>query len=164
MSTRPRRRCSIPVAAEPRPASSSPTFVTNDPGGVDPPCVAYLYAPDRKSEQAVQHLQGFVGTLQVDGYAGYKVLADRNTVGVAFCGSHVRHKLHDLAPSGPARIATEALARIAELYRIDSEVRGGSAEERRDIRLARSRIIVDSPSSARRANSPRPSATHSRDG
>ena len=42
-------------------------------GGSDPPGVAYLYAPDRKAEQAVRHLQGFVGTLQVDGFAGYKV-------------------------------------------------------------------------------------------
>ena len=48
--------------------------------GVDPPGVAYLSAPDRKAEQA--------GTQQVDGFAGYKVLADRNTVSLAFCWSH----------------------------------------------------------------------------
>ena len=53
-------------------------------GGSDPPGVAYLYAPDRKAEQTVRHLQGFVGTLQVDGYAGYQVLADRNAVSLAF--------------------------------------------------------------------------------
>jgi transposase len=33
--------------------------------------------------------------------------------------------------SGPAPIATEALQRIAELYRIESEIRGRSPEERR---------------------------------
>jgi transposase len=112
-------------------------------GGVDPPGVAYLYAPDRKAEQAVRHLQGFVGTLQVDGYAGYKVLADRNAVGLAFCWSHLRRKFYDLAQGGPAPIATEALARIAELYRIEGEIRGRSAEERRDLRQAKSRAIVD---------------------
>jgi len=112
-------------------------------GGSDPPGVAYLYAPDRKAEQAVRHLQGFVGTLQVDGFAGYKVLADRNAVNLAFCWSHARRKFYDLAQAGPAPIATEALARIAELYRIEGEIRGRSAEERRDIRQARSRAIVD---------------------
>jgi transposase len=39
-------------------------------GGIDPPGVAYLYAPDRKAGNVVRHLQGFVGVLQVDGYAG----------------------------------------------------------------------------------------------
>ncbi len=112
-------------------------------GGGDPPGVAYLYAPDRKAEQAVRHLQGFVGTLQVDGFAGYKVVADRNAVSLAFCWSHVRRKFYDLAQAGPAPIATEALARIAQLYRIEGEIRGRSAEERRDIRQARSRGIVD---------------------
>ena len=112
-------------------------------GGSDPPGVAYLYAPDRKAEQTVRHLQGFVGTLQVDGFAGYKVLADRNAVNLAFCWSHARRKLYDLAQAGPAAIATEALARIAELYRIEGEIRGRSVEERRDIRQARSRAIVD---------------------
>ena len=36
-------------------------------GGIDPPGVAYLYAPDRKAEQPLRHLQGFVGILQMDG-------------------------------------------------------------------------------------------------
>ncbi len=87
--------------------------------GSDPPGLAYLYAPDRKAGQTVWHLQGFVGTLQVDGYAGCKVLADRNAVSLAFCWSHVRPKFYDLAQGGPAPIAMEALARIAELYRIE---------------------------------------------
>ncbi len=39
--------------------------------------MAYLYAPDRKAEHPIRHLAGFEGTLQVDGYAGYKVLAAR---------------------------------------------------------------------------------------
>lgn len=34
---------------------------------MDLPGVAYLYAPDRKAEQPIRHLQSFVGTLQVDG-------------------------------------------------------------------------------------------------
>jgi transposase len=112
-------------------------------GGLDPPGVVYLYAPDRKAEHPVRHLCGFVGVLQVDGYAGYKVLAERNAVSLAFCWSHVRRKFYELAQSGPAPIATEALARIAELYRIESEIRGCSAEERRAIRQAKSRPVLE---------------------
>lgn len=112
-------------------------------GGQDPPGVAYLYAPDRKAEQPMRHLAGFVGVLQVDGYAGYKVLAERSAVSLAFCWSHVRRKFYELAQGGPAPIATETLQRIAELYQIESEIRGRSAEERRAVRQARSRAIIE---------------------
>ncbi|MCC6919363.1 MAG: IS66 family transposase [Alphaproteobacteria bacterium] len=112
-------------------------------GGIEPPGVAYLYAPDRKAEQPLRHLQGFVGILQVDGYAGYRALAERNAVNLAFCWSHVRRKFYELAQSGPAPIATEALRRIAELYKIESEIRGRPADERRAARQERSRPIID---------------------
>ena len=112
-------------------------------GGIEPPGVAYLYAPDRKAEQPLRHLQGFVGILQVDGYAGYRALAERNAVSLAFCWAHVRRKFYELAQSGPAPIATEALRRIAELYKIESEIRGRSPEERRTAREERSRPVID---------------------
>lgn len=112
-------------------------------GGLDPPGVAYLYAPDRKAEHPIRHLAGFAGTLQVDGYAGYRVLAERNTVSLAFCWSHVRRRFYELAKAGPAPIATEALARIAELYRVEGEIRGRPPDERRAMRQARSRPVVE---------------------
>ena len=49
-------------------------------GGSDPPGVAYVYAPDRKAERPIAHLEGFKGILQVDGYAGYRKLAERGDV------------------------------------------------------------------------------------
>jgi hypothetical protein len=112
-------------------------------GGSDPPGVAYVYAPDRKAERPIAHLAGFRGVLQVDGYGGYKMLADRGEVRLAFCWSHVRRRFYELAQAGPAPIAAEALARIAALYRIESEIRGRSPEERRTVRQARSRLLVD---------------------
>src|SRR5580765_7583915 len=87
-------------------------------GGTDPPGVAYVYAPDRKAERPATHLAGFEGVLQVDGYEAYKVLARRGAVQLAFCWSHVRRPFYELAQSGPAPIAAEALTRIANLYRI----------------------------------------------
>jgi transposase len=112
-------------------------------GGTDPPGVAYVYAPDRRAERPIAHLAGFRGVLQVDGYGGYKVLAERGEVRLAFCWSHVRRRFYELAQAGPAPIASEALARIAALYKIEGEIRGRSAEERRAVRQARSRILVE---------------------
>ena len=66
-------------------------------GGSDPPAVAYVYAPDRKASQPIAHLAGFKGVLQVDGYAGYRALAERATLALAFCWSHVRRRFYDRA-------------------------------------------------------------------
>src|SRR5262245_22839919 len=112
-------------------------------GGADPPGVAYVYAPDRKAERPIAHLAGFTGTLQVDGYAGYRVLAERGNVQLAFCWAHVRRRFYELAAAGPAPIASEALERIAGLYAIESDIRGRSAEERREARLLKSRPVID---------------------
>ncbi len=112
-------------------------------GGTDPPGVVYVYAPDRKAERPIAHLAGFKGILQVDGYGGYKVLAKQGDVRLAFCWSHVRRHFYELATPGPAPIAAEALTRIAALYRIEAEIRGRSAEERRSLRQERSRPLVE---------------------
>jgi transposase len=111
-------------------------------GGHSPPMVAYVYAPDRKGERAEAHLGNFAGILQVDGYGGYTALARRRQqVSLAFCWAHGRRKFYELADKSP--VATEVLRRIALLYTIEGEVRGLSAEQRRDARNERSRVIVD---------------------
>jgi transposase len=110
--------------------------------GTDPPAVAYVYAPDRKAERPITHLAGFKGILQVDGYGGYRVLAERGDVQLAFCWSHVRRRFYELAAAGPAPIASDALERIAGLYAVEKEIRGRSADERRAVRQDRSRPIV----------------------
>ena len=51
-------------------------------------------------------------------------------------------RFYELASAGPAPIASEALIRIADLYLIESEIRGCSAAERRTIRQERSRSLV----------------------
>src|SRR5882672_2018351 len=112
-------------------------------GGSDPPGVAYVYAPDRKAERPIAHLDGFKGILQVDGYAGYPKLAERGDVELAFCWVHMRRKFYELANPGPAPIASEALKRIAEFYAIEKDIRGRSAEERRLIRQQKSQPLAE---------------------
>jgi transposase len=112
-------------------------------GGSDPPGVAYVYAPDRKAERPIAHLADFKGILQVDGYAGYRKLAERGDVQLAFCWAHMRRNFYELATPGPAPIASEALKRIAEFYAIEKDIRGRSAEERRITRQQKSRPFAD---------------------
>lgn len=111
-------------------------------GGPEPPGVAYVYAPDRTAERPIAHLDGFKGVLQVDGYGGYRKLAEKNEVSLAFCWSHVRRGFYELAAAGSAPIAAEALARIGGLYVVEAEIRGRPADERRAVRQARSRPIL----------------------
>ena len=111
-------------------------------GGPDPPAVAYVYAPDRKAERPAAHLDGFRGVLQVDGYAGYRPLAENGRVALAFCWSHVRRRFYEIAAAGHAPIASEALTRINALYAIEAVIRGRAAEERQHVRQEQSRPTV----------------------
>jgi len=111
-------------------------------GGTDPPAVAYTYAPGRVGEHLDKLLANYRGIVHFDCYAPYKKLpAERITV--AFCWSHLRREFFKIAERGDAPIATEAVARIAQIYVIEKDVRGTSADERRVARQARSRPLVD---------------------
>jgi hypothetical protein len=50
--------------------------------------------------------------------------------------------LYELAKVGSAPIAEEALRRIAGLYKIEAEIRGRSAVERREVRQPESKPLV----------------------
>jgi transposase len=56
----------------------------------------------------------------------------------------VRRKFYDLQEAHQSPVAIEALKRIAGLYAIESEIRGRSPEQRREIRNARSRPQLES--------------------
>lgn len=111
--------------------------------GLNPPGIAYVYAPDRKAERLFSHLAGFKGILQVDGYNAYPKLAERGEVDLAFCWVHMRRNFYELATAGPAPIASEALKHIAAFYGIEKEIRGRSAEEHRLVRQQKRRPLAD---------------------
>ena len=111
--------------------------------GRAPPGVAYVYAPDRKHARPAEHLAGFSGILQVDGYGAYAELAQRGDIALAFCWSHVRRQFYEIQVKTPAPIATEALVRIAALYAIEADIRGLAADERRQARQRRTKPLVD---------------------
>ena len=99
-------------------------------GGTGPPAVAYVYAPDRKGIRPARHLAAFRGTLQVDGYGGFRALADQRNdgaVALAFCWAHLRRRFHKIHAHTASPIAAEALLRIGALYAIEREIRGRPA-------------------------------------
>ena len=88
-------------------------------GSQMPPAVWFAYSPDRKSIHPQNHLSGYSGVLQADAYGGYRVLYESGRI-------------------------TEALQRIGELYVIEAEVRGCSAEQRLAARKARAAPLMQS--------------------
>ncbi len=60
------------------------------------------------------------------------------------CWAHVRRKFYDLEQAHASPIATEAVQRIGQLYAIESEIRGRPPHERRQVRQARARPLLDS--------------------
>jgi hypothetical protein len=69
-------------------------------------------------------------------------LTEDGRIELAACWAHTRRKFYELAEATGSPIATEALARIAALYRIEAEIRGHSADVRKAERQARSRPII----------------------
>jgi transposase len=108
-----------------------------------PAAVWFAYSPDRKGEHPAGHLQNYAGILQADGYAGFKKLYEKGRIVEAACWAHARRKFHDLYQAHQSPIAKEALERIAQLYRMEQEIRGRSPAERREVRQARSRPLLE---------------------
>ncbi len=66
-----------------------------------------------------------------------------STLRLAHCWAHGRRQLRELFECDGSPMAEEGLRRIAELYRIEAELKGRSPEERRAVRQVRSRPIVE---------------------
>jgi transposase len=122
------------------------TYVRDDRpwGDKTPPAVWFAYSPDRKGEHPKAHLREFTGKLQADGYAGYDAVYEGGRVEEVACMAHIRRPFYDLYEAHKSAVAKEALERIAALYVIEDEIRGRSAEQRREVRNARSRPLLDS--------------------
>ena len=108
------------------------------------PAVWFAYTPDRKGEHPQRHLENFTGILQADGYAGYSKLYDGGRVLEAACWAHVRRKfvdLHELhkSPDGSAGARPDRQHSMP----LSEQIRGRPPDERRAVRQARSRPLLD---------------------
>ena len=114
-------------------------------GGVDPPLALYTYMPGRGKMWAKQLLGSYQGILQVDAWQAYDQFGkdDGADTGVtkSYCWAHLRRGFVDAGSDAP--VAQDALQRIAEIYGIEKEIRGRTAEERLAVRQERTRPLVD---------------------
>jgi len=122
------------------------TYVRDDrpAGDATPAAVWFAYSPDRKGEHPQAHLGHFTGTLQADGYAGFDAVYETGRIREAACWAHVRRKFYDLHAAHKSPVAAEAMERIAALYAIEKEIRGHVADQRREVRAAQARPLLDS--------------------
>ena len=122
------------------------TYVRDDRPAGDraAPAVWFAYSPDRKGEHPEQHLREFRGTLQADAYAGFNQLYADGRIQQAVCWAHVRRHFYDLEQAHASPIAQEALQRIAALYKVEEQIRGKPPEQRRAVRQAESKPLLDS--------------------
>ena len=82
----------------------------------------------------------------MDGYSGFKSLLENRPAGaiqLAFCWAHCRRRFYEIHQATGSPLAEEALRRIGELYKMEAEIRGRSAEERRTVRQERSKPMVE---------------------
>lgn len=137
------------------------TYVCDDRpfGGTAPPAAIYYASSDRRGEHPQKHLAGYGGILQSDCYNGFEPIAVAATKEVpitfAFCHAHARRKFFELAdiqknardrkrkgkPVSP--IALEAIKRYDELFEIERQINGLSAEERLAVRQQKSKPLFD---------------------
>ena len=140
--------------------------------GPSHPVAAYVYAEDRKSIRPAEHLAGFRGVLQVDGYDGFKRLAgDRadGSVTLAFCWAHMRRgvlrvpRLHQVAArrrgaGRDRRSSTRSRPRSAASPP-NTDDRSARSEVDRSSRLCMPGCRITSAASPPSPIWPRPSAT-----
>ena len=116
-------------------------------GEAGPLMVVFTYGDGRAGAHAMAILHGFDGILQVDGYTGYDVLTRRGRTGgkplqLAYCWAHSRRKLHEIYQRDSSPIAAEGMRRIAELYRIEADIRGKAPDERLAVRQTQTAPLV----------------------
>lgn len=108
-------------------------------GAFDPiPAVVYDFAPGRAARHAAEFLGRWSGTLTCDDYAGYGPALKLHKRIEAGCLAHARRKFDELAKAGASTVATQALQRMAMLYRIEQEVATASSAQRLQARQQRS--------------------------
>lgn len=81
--------------------------------------------------------------MHADGYAGFEDLYRRGAIREVACMAHIRRKFVDVHRSQGSPIAAEAIARIAELYAIETRARGSPPEARAALRQAEAAPILD---------------------
>lgn len=120
-------------------------YRTNPLDGQASHLIAFDYQTSRAGEHARTFLSDFSGHLMVDDYAGYKALFKRteNPVIELACWAHARRKFFELSNDNQNEMAKSVLDQIAQLYRIETDCKDMSRDDRLKIRQAQAIPILD---------------------
>jgi hypothetical protein len=115
--------------------------------GPAPPAVAYVFAGGRGKKEIVSQLAGFEGVLQVDGYAAYASLAGdakmSGKIRLAYCLVHARRNFVKVHKTTNSPFAREVIERIGAVYAIEERIRGLDSDERRAVRQAETKPLME---------------------
>jgi transposase len=105
------------------------------------PGVVYEFCVGRGAKYPLEFLKGWSGTLVCDGYGGYdQVMAQERRVS-AGCLAHARRKFDELVKDNLSPVGTQAIQRIAALYKIEREIKCFSAEDRHAARQSSAKSL-----------------------
>jgi hypothetical protein len=94
------------------------------------PAVVFEFTQSRESKHPIRFLKGYSGYLQADAYSGFDALYSDGRIIEVACFAHCRRKFFEVAKTQKTPgLAAQAIAWIAKLYEIESEIRGKPPDE-----------------------------------
>jgi transposase len=117
-------------------------------GSGQPLAAYYQYSPDRKGIHAQTLLAPCRGYLHADAYGGFEKLYDPDPIDgqvkliEVACWAHARREIYDEHVRTKSPLPRQALERMGEIFAIEREINGQSAETRLAVRQARSRPLL----------------------
>jgi transposase len=103
--------------------------------------VLFDATPTRGRDGPERVLKDFKGYLQADAYSAYDALYRTGALVEVGCWAHARRKFFDTREQDPE--AMKVLALIGKLYEVERQAAGLTHEERRVLRLEKSRPILE---------------------
>ena len=112
-------------------------------GGPGPPLTVFDFSQDRSKQRPLDFLGDYQGYIHADAYSGYDELFRKEGVIEVGCWVHARRKFDEAASSRPQE-ATEIMARIAQLYKLEAECKKMKPGDRCRHRQKHAKPVIDS--------------------
>ena len=135
------------VLKEPKKKAQSKSYIWLKVSEPNHPIVLMHYSANRAATTAQSLFKDFKGYLQTDGYPGYNSVAEQESVTQLGCWAHARRKFADIVKSGVSDTESKAYAKkavslIAQLYKIEKEIKDKPPNEKHALRKEKSEPIV----------------------
>lgn len=111
------------------------------------PSVVFEFTHTRQAIHPQRFLKDYRGYLQIDAYSGYDALLSGGQVVAVGCLAHARRKFFEVARQHalaglPPGLAAQAVAWIAKLYEIESDIKDHPPDHKLHVRQSRSRPVL----------------------